>query len=93
MWLDSHFGRDGHIERVYTPARARDVGGTAVLTPWEGRFTRYETRHGFLIPIEAVVAWLLPEAPQTYWRAHVTHHDRTLGGDSAGIESSHRAGK
>ena len=59
VWLDFHFGHDGLIERVYTPARARDVGGTAVPTPWEGRFTRYETRHGFLIPIEAEVAWLL----------------------------------
>lgn len=72
VWLDFHFGSDGLIERVYTPARARDVGGTAVATPWEGRFTRYEMRHGFLIPIEAEVAWLLPEGSRAYWRGHVT---------------------
>jgi uncharacterized protein DUF6920 len=77
VWLDFHFGQGGLVERVYTPARARDVGGTAVPTPWEGRFTRYEAQHGFLIPIEAEVAWLLPSGRQAYWRGHVTDIEYT----------------
>jgi hypothetical protein len=71
VWLDFHFGADGMVQRVYTPARARDVGGRAIPTPWEGRFTRYESRDGFLIPIEAEVAWLLPSGRQTYWRGRI----------------------
>jgi len=70
--LDFHFGSDGLVERVYTPARRRDANGVAVPTPWEGRFARYETRHGFLIPIEGEVAWLLPSGRESYWRGRVT---------------------
>lgn len=69
--LEFHFGRDGLVERVYTPARARDVGGRAVSTPWEGRVLRYERREGILIPIEAEVAWILPDGRQPYWRGTV----------------------
>lgn len=70
--LDFHFGPDGLVERVYTPARARAVGNATAMTPWEGRFTRYETRNGLLIPIDAEVAWLLPEGRQPYWRGRLT---------------------
>lgn len=69
--LDFHFGKNGLVERVFTPGRMRDVGGRGVPTPWEGRFQRYE-RHGmFLIPVEGEVAWLLPEGRQIYWRGRV----------------------
>jgi hypothetical protein len=70
--LDFHFGTDGLVERVFTPARMRDVAGRGVPTPWEGRFTRYEWRRGFLVPTEGEVAWLLPTGRQTYWRGRVT---------------------
>ena len=69
--LEFHFGSDGLVQRVYTASRAREVGGKAMPTPWEGRFSRYETRHGFLIPIEGEVAWLLPSGRETYWRGRV----------------------
>lgn len=71
--VDVHFGTDGLIERVFTPSRMRDVDGRGVPTPWEGRFMRYEAHDGFLIPMEADVAWLLPEGRQSYWRGRVTH--------------------
>ena len=70
--LDFHFGSDGLVERVFTPARMRDVAGRGVPTPWEGRFTRYETRNGCLVPTEGEVAWLLPSGRQTYWRGRIT---------------------
>jgi len=66
--LDFVFGPDGLVSRVFNPARFRDVHGTNVPTPWEGRFLRYEDRGGMLIPVEAEVAWLLPDKRLTYWR-------------------------
>jgi hypothetical protein len=66
--LDFHFGPDGLVESVFTPSRFRDWNGSNVPTPWEGRFTRYEERGGLEVPVEAEVAWLLPERRLTYWR-------------------------
>lgn len=71
--LDFHFGADGLIERVYTAARERDVGGgRTVPTPWQGRFSRYGWRAGFRIPAAGEVEWILPEGPQPYWRGEIT---------------------
>jgi hypothetical protein len=69
--LDFHFGEDGLVSRVYTAARARDVGGRAVPTPWQGRFSRYEERAGMRIPTAGEVEWLLAEGPQLYWRGEI----------------------
>jgi len=66
--LDFIFGPDGLVAHVFTPMRFRDVHGTNVPTPWEGRFLRYEERGGMRIPVEAEVAWLLPDKRLTYWR-------------------------
>jgi len=66
--LDFVFGPDGLVARVFTLARFRDMHGTNVPTPWEGRFLRYEDRSGMRIPVEAEVAWLLPDRRLTYWR-------------------------
>jgi hypothetical protein len=70
--LDFHFGADGLVTRVFTAARARDVQGRAVPTPWQGRFSRYEVRRGLRIPMVGEVEWLLPEGPQLYWRGELT---------------------
>lgn len=66
------FGDDGLIETVRADARGRRVGGTIVPTPWEGRWTRYETRDGMRVPVEGEVAWLLREGRKPYWRGTVT---------------------
>jgi hypothetical protein len=66
--LDFRFGPDGFVQSVFTPARFRDVNGSNVPTPWEGCFTRYEERGGLRVPVEAEVAWLLPDRRMTYWR-------------------------
>jgi hypothetical protein len=70
--LDFHFGADGLVSRVYTAARAREVNGRGVPTPWQGRFSRYEERGGMRIPLEGEVEWVLPEGPQPYWRGTIT---------------------
>lgn len=62
------FREDGLIASVFSEARGRTVGGKTVPTPWEGRWSRYENRHGMLIPIEGEVAWLTPEGRRPYWR-------------------------
>ncbi len=69
--LDFHFGADGLVDRVSTPARFRLVSGKPVATAWEGRFWSYAERGGMRIPLDGEVAWLLPEGPLPYWRGHL----------------------
>lgn len=71
VWLDVHFGGDGLIHRVFTPERAREVGGRAVPTPWQGRFGDYGEIEGMRVPLRGEVAWLLPDGPQAYWRGQI----------------------
>lgn len=70
--LDFRFGQDGLVETVYTPARARNVAGVGVPTPWRGRWFEYGEWGGMRIPLRGEVAWVLPEGPQVYWRGRVT---------------------
>lgn len=70
-WLDVHFGADGLITSVYTPARMRGLGERLVPTPWQGRFGRWAEFDGMLIPVEAEVTWVLPEGPLPYWRGEI----------------------
>jgi hypothetical protein len=72
-----HFAPTGEIT-LMTALRYRDVDGTSVLTPFEGRYRDYERRNGIMIPMFAEVAWLLPEGRFAYWRGHpaeVTYDD------------------
>lgn len=70
--LDFRFDADGLVRSVFTPERARDVGGRSVPTPWQGRWSDYEERGGMRIPLRGEVEWLLPEGPQVYWRGRLT---------------------
>ena len=70
--LDFRFGEDHFIESVFSPSRFRAESGSNVATPWEGRFARYEERDGLRVPVEAEVAWLLPDKRLTYWRGSPT---------------------
>jgi hypothetical protein len=67
---DFHFAASGEVERV-TGTRYRSVGDRQVLTPTEGRHSRYERVEGMMIPTRGEVAWLLPEGTHTYWRGRV----------------------
>jgi hypothetical protein len=68
--VDFEFGPGGEIAGISTE-RYRDVNGTPVLTPWQGRFWSYAQRHGVQVPLEGEVAWVLPEGPQPYWRGRI----------------------
>lgn len=70
--LEFRFGSDSLVESVYSPARGRDVNGTSVPTPWQGRWFEWEERDGMRVPVRGEVEWLLPEGPQPYWRGRVT---------------------
>ncbi len=65
------FGENGLIESVRAEERARTVGDKVFPTPWEGRWNRYELRHGMRIPLEGEVAWMLPGGPRPYWRGRI----------------------
>lgn len=78
VWLDFHFGPDGLIHRVFTPERARDVGGRAVSTPWQGRWSDYAEREGMRVPLRGEVEWLLPDGPQVYWRGQIVEIEYEL---------------
>lgn len=66
------FNADGLIGSVRAEARGRAVNGTVVPTPWEGRMWGYEWRGGMYVPMQAEVAWLLPQGPLPYWRGRIT---------------------
>lgn len=63
-----HFAPTGELSSM-TAMRYRDVNGTSVLTPFEGRYEQYARRGGLMVPTAAEVAWLLSEGRFAYWRA------------------------
>lgn len=64
------FGSDGLIGTV-SAMRGRTVGKDIVMTPWEGRWSNYQRRHGMLVPTEGEVAWLTAQGPRPYWRGRL----------------------
>ena len=73
--LDFTFSPEGEIVRAYTPARARDVDGTDVPTPWACRYRDYAWVDGVRIPMAGEVEWILPEGPLPYWRGRIVRVD------------------
>jgi hypothetical protein len=70
--LDFHFGADGLVSRIYTPARERDLE-EPVGRPLAGLFRatkRGTVPHSDLGEVE----WLLPEGPQLYWQGRSPSH-------------------
>jgi hypothetical protein len=74
------FTFDGHdlIESIRAQARGRTVGKTIVMTPWEGRWTNYQTQSGMRVPMTGEVAWLTPEGRKPYWRGTITSVNYTF---------------
>lgn len=66
------FNEEGLIDTVRAEARGRTVGSAVVPTPWQGRFWNYAMRNGMRVPLDAEVAWLLPEGAKPYWRGQIT---------------------
>ncbi len=69
--LEFQFNDVGEITGVFTPERYREVNGNYELTPWAGRFRRYEERDGLRIPLEGEVEWQLPSGSLPYWRGRL----------------------
>ena len=70
--LTFSFNDEDDIASVYSPGRFRQVNGAFIPTPWEGRFSDHTDVNGFRVPIEAEVAWHLPDGPFVYWWAMMT---------------------
>lgn len=62
------FGANGLIDTGRAESRGRLVGNTMTYFPWQGHFWNYTQKSGMLVPLEAEVAWMLPEGPKPYYR-------------------------
>jgi hypothetical protein len=69
--LEFHFASNGAIQRSYTPARYREVGGDYVLTPWGTSYRSYRPTNGMQVPLEGEVEWILPEGRLAVWRGRI----------------------
>lgn len=67
---DFRFAPTGDVVAM-TALRYRDVDGTGVPTPFEGRYGRWTRMEGVWIPRQAEAAWILPEGRRPYWRGTV----------------------
>lgn len=66
------FDSAGLIESARAEARGAKIGKTIVEMPWEGRWARYLTHGGMLVPTEGEAAWFTPQGRKAYWRGSVT---------------------
>ena len=66
------FGADGLIDTARAELRGRLVGNTVTYLPWQGRFWNYTQKSGMLVPLEAEVAWVLPEGSKPYYRGSMS---------------------
>jgi Family of unknown function (DUF6920) len=69
--LEFHFNEAGEIENVFAPGRYRYADGKFLFTPWAGCFKNYRQIHGMRIPMEAEVAWVLPEGRFSYFKGQI----------------------
>jgi hypothetical protein len=69
--LTVQFDAQGLLHSIRADDRPRMVAGKPVPTAWRGRFWSYRTIGGMRIPMDAEVAWLLPDGPRPYWRGHI----------------------
>ncbi len=76
--LKFRFNETGEIASVFTEGRYREIDGEYSLTPWAGQFRLYEERSDMRIPVEAEVAWQLPDGDFTYWKAQISSIDYTF---------------
>lgn len=69
--LEFRFGANGLVTEIYAPERPRIVGDRVLPTPWLGRWSHYERRHGVLVPTTGEVSWVLPEGALPYWKGRL----------------------
>lgn len=66
-----HFNDEGLVESVFAESRARTVGKSFALTPWQGKFWDYQSVNGILVPHQAEVAWIIDNQDSPYWRGTI----------------------
>ena len=66
------FHANGLIDTVLAESRGRLVGNTTTYAPWHGRFWNYAERSGMQVPLQAEIAWVLPEGDKPYYRSLMT---------------------
>lgn len=71
LTLTFEFGADAMISAIRAEQRARMVGSSLVMTPWEVRVSDYRVYEGMHIPFSGEVAWLTPEGRRPYWRGTI----------------------
>ncbi|RYE88333.1 MAG: hypothetical protein EOP19_01710 [Hyphomicrobiales bacterium] len=70
------FGFDATGDVVAMEAmRPMAVGDRLALTPWRGRYGRYETVGQYRIPTWGDVGWVLPEGLFTYWTGEIVAYE------------------
>ena len=69
--VEFRFDARGDVMEVYAADRPRHVDGSYEPTPWIGRFSNHAVRHGMRIPLEAAVAWRLPDGDLEYWSGRI----------------------
>jgi len=65
------FDSEGLMKSGRAEARGRTVAGKIVPTPWEGRWSNYQTQGGMKVSMRGEVAWLLSERDKPYWRGTI----------------------
>lgn len=71
LTLVFEFSADGMISAIRSEKRARMVGNSMVMTPWEVQLSDYRLYDGMRIPFSGEVAWLAPEGRLPYWRGSI----------------------
>ena len=66
------FSDSGLIDTMRAESRGRLVNDVMTYAPWAGKFWNYAERSGMLVPLEAEVAWVLPNGPKQYYRGLMT---------------------
>ncbi|MBK9184250.1 MAG: hypothetical protein IPM83_14345 [Ignavibacteria bacterium] len=69
------FSPDGLMSTIRAEDRGREVNGTVVPTPWEGRWSNYIRMNGMLVPGTGEVAWILKEGRKVYWKGRIANSE------------------
>jgi hypothetical protein len=72
LTMTFRFHPDGPIETVRAESRGRALDSQISAAPWQGRFWDYAQRSGMRVPLQAEVAWDLPQGLSTYFRGTST---------------------
>ncbi len=75
--LEFWFGGSGEVVGIYTPARWGTFAGGYQQLPWEGHFSDYRERDGFMVPARGDVGWYIDGQWRAVWEGTVrTYHAR-----------------